>query len=94
MPKDRKQNDYSLNKNMKGSQMLSEIDIRDFEKQPVQPLYSVKPKSYVQCPRTEAVYYFDHVDGMYSYCLDMFGDVVHLVAWMDVVPLARKPEVL
>ena len=94
MPKDRKQNDYSLNKNMKGSQMLSEIDIRDFDKQPVQPLYSVKPKSYVQCPRTEAVYYFDHVDGMYSYCLDMFGDVVHLVAWMDVVPLARKPEVL
>jgi hypothetical protein len=74
--------------------MLSEVDIRDFDKQPVQPLYSVKPKSYVQCPRTEAVYYFDHVDGMYSYCLDMFGDVVHLVAWMDVVPLARKPEVL
>ena len=92
MPKGRKQNDCSLNKNMKGSQMLSEIDIRDFDKQPVTPLYSVKPKSYVQCPRTEAVYYFDHVDGMYSYCLDMFGDVVHLVAWMDVVPLARKPE--
>jgi hypothetical protein len=92
MPKDRKQNDYSLNKNMKGSQMLSEIDIRDFEKQPVQPLYSVKPKSYVQCPRTEAVYYFDHVDGMYSYCLDMFGDVVHLVAWMDVTPLVKKTD--
>jgi hypothetical protein len=91
MPKDRKQNDCLLNKNMKGSQMLSEIDIRDFDKQPVQPLYSVKPKSYVQCPRTEAVYYFDHIDGMYSYCLDMFGDTVHLVAWMDVIPLAKKP---
>jgi len=45
----------------------------------------------VQCPRTEAVYYFDHIDGMYSYCLDMFGDTVHLVAWMDVIPLAKKP---
>ena len=71
--------------------MLSEIDIRDFDKQPVTPLYSVKPKAYVQCPRTEAVYYFDHIDGMYSYCLDMFGDTVHLVAWMDVIPLAKKP---
>jgi hypothetical protein len=72
--------------------MLSEIDIRDFDKQPVTPLYSVKPKTYVQCPRTKAVYYFDHIDGMYSYCLDMFGDTVHLVAWMDVIPLAKKPE--
>ena len=44
--------------------MLSEIDIRDFDKQPVTPLYSVKPKTYVQCPRTEAVYYFDHIDAV------------------------------
>lgn len=72
--------------------MLSEVDIRDFDKQPVTPLFSVKPKSYVQCPRTEAVYYFDHVDGMYSYCLDMFGEVVHLVAWMDVTPLVLKTD--
>lgn len=72
--------------------MLSEVDIRDFHPQPVTPLYSVKPKSYVQCPRTEAVYYFDHIDGMYSYCLDMFGDVVHLVAWMDVTPLVLKTD--
>ncbi len=72
--------------------MLSEVDIRDFDKQPVTPLYSVKPKTYVQCPRTGAVFYFDHIDGMYSYCLDMFGDTIHLVAWMDVIPLAKKPE--
>jgi hypothetical protein len=93
MPKDRKQNDCLLNKNMKGSpHMLSEVDIKDFDKQPVTPLYSVKPKSYVQCPRTGVVYYFDHIDGMYSYCLDMFGDTIHLMAWMDVIPLAKKPE--
>jgi len=29
---------------------------------------------------------------MYSYCLDMFGDVVHLVAWMDVTPLVKKTD--
>ena len=93
MPKDRKQNDCFFNKNMKGSlRMLSEVDIRDFDKQPVTPLYSVKPKSYIQMPNTGAVYYFDHIDGMYSYCLDMFGDTIHLVSWMDVIPLARKPE--
>ena len=72
--------------------MLSEVDIRDFYPQPVTPLYSVKPKSYIQMPNTEAVYYFDHIDGMYSYCLDMFGDVVHLVAWMDVIPLVKKTD--
>ena len=91
MSKDKKQNDCLLNKNMKGSMnMLSEIDIRDFDKHPVLPLYSVKPKSYVQCPRTEAVFYFDHIDGMNSYCIDMLGDTIHLVAWMDVIPLVKK----
>jgi hypothetical protein len=52
----------------------------------------VKPKTYVQCPRTEAVFYFDHIDGMYSYCLDMFGDTIHLAAWTDVIPLVKKTD--
>jgi len=43
-------------------------------------------------PNTGAVFYFDHLDGMYSYCLDMFGDPIQLVAWIDVIPLAKKPE--
>ena len=72
--------------------MLSEVDIRDFDKQPVTPLYSVKPKSYIQMPNTGHVFYFDHIDGMYSYCLDMFGDTIHLAAWTDVIPLVKKPE--
>jgi hypothetical protein len=80
-------NTYSRRK-----KMLSEVDIRDFDKQPVTPLYSVKPKSYIQMPNTGAVFYFDHLDGMYSYCLDMFGDPIQLVAWIDVIPLAKKPE--
>jgi len=28
--------------------------------------------------------YFSHVDGMYSYCKDKNGKVVHLAAWTDV----------
>ena len=27
---------------------------------------------------------FDHIDGMYSYCKNMNGELVHLVAWADV----------
>jgi hypothetical protein len=27
---------------------------------------------------------FDHIDGMYSYCVDSKGDVVHLAAWTEV----------
>ena len=70
--------------------MLSEVDIRDFNKEPIAPLYSVKPKNYIQLPTSEVVYYFDHIDGLFSYCLDMFGDTIHLAAWTDVVPLVRK----
>ena len=30
------------------------------------------------------ILYFDHIDGMYSYCKDSEGNVVHLVAWAEV----------
>lgn len=32
----------------------------------------------------ETALLFHHVDGMYSYCTDDDGHVVHLAAWTDV----------
>lgn len=68
--------------------MISEIDLRDYEQLPLRELYKCKPRSYVMVD--DAVIYFDHIDGMYSYCKDMLGNIIHLVAWMEVVPLQRK----
>jgi len=68
--------------------MISEIDINDWEKQDPIPLYSVCNKSYVQVE--DQVFFFDHIDGMYSFCLDMNNTIVHLAAWTEVIPLKRK----
>ena len=35
-------------------------------------------------------YFFDHVDGMYSYCLNKDKNVVHFAAWTEVY-LNNKP---
>ena len=32
----------------------------------------------------DETYWFGHVDGMYSYCKDMAGNVVHFAAWTKV----------
>lgn len=68
--------------------MISEIDLRDYEQLPLRELYKCKPRSYVMVD--DAVIFFDHVDGMYSYCKDMLGNTIHLTAWLEVVPLQRK----
>jgi hypothetical protein len=31
-----------------------------------------------------AEYWFGHIDGMYSYCKDLNGNVVHFAAWTKV----------
>lgn len=28
--------------------------------------------------------FFDHIDGMYSYCQTEAGEVIHLAAWQEV----------
>ena len=70
--------------------MISEIDIEDWVRQPVEELYNVEPKTWVEVAATKDVLFFDHLDGMYSYCKDMMGNIIHLVAWAEVYPL-KKP---
>jgi len=75
---------------MKRANVITDIDIKDFDVLPVRELYKAKPRSYVQLPLTKHVFYFDHIDGSYSYCIDMLGDVTNLAAWTPVHPLVRK----
>jgi hypothetical protein len=71
--------------------MLSEIDIADYDVLPVRELYKARPRSYVQVPSMDdEVIFFSHIDGMYSYCLNMKNEVIHLQAWAEVAPLVKK----
>ena len=45
-------------------------------------LYEVKPKSWIKIAGEKI--FFDHLDGMYSYCLDEGGNVVHINASAEV----------
>ena len=45
-------------------------------------LYQVKPKSWIKIDGEKI--FFDHLDGMYSYCLDEGGNVVHINASAEV----------
>lgn len=36
--------------------------------------------------------FFDHIDGMYSYCKDKEGNIVHLPAWSDVEIVVDKQD--
>jgi hypothetical protein len=50
-------------------------------------LYDVPANSKVRVVEEGAddeVYNFHNIDGMYSYCTDSKGNVVHLVAWTEV----------
>lgn len=49
-------------------------------------LYNVPNNTRIRIKGFEedGVLFFHHIDGMYSYCTDMSGGVVHLAAWTDV----------
>ena len=60
-------------------------------------LYDCKNKSWVRItesnPQSPPValelqnnqeIFYDHIDGMYSYCKDKEGNIVHLAAWTEV----------
>ena len=68
--------------------MISEVDINDWDRQDPIPLYSVPNKSYIQVG--DVTLFFDHIDGMYSYCMTAANEVIHLSASAIVVPLKRK----
>lgn len=71
--------------------MISEIDLKDWQQLPVRELYKARPRSYVIVPSMDnEVIFMDHIDGMYSYCLSMTNEVVHLAAWTEVIPLRKK----
>lgn len=56
-------------------------------------LYEVPRNSYIKLGNGE-VYFFDHIDGMYSYCKDKEGNVLHFAAWseVEIVDLSNKKE--
>jgi len=41
------------------------------------------PPGAIYIKRNEELMFY-HIDGMYSYCKNKNGNVVHLVAWADV----------
>ena len=61
-------------------------------------LYDVPRKSYVRIVDDEIklpvgnyiegenpiILFFDHIDGMYSFCIDSDGNLVHPAAWTEV----------
>lgn len=36
--------------------------------------------------------FFDHIDGMHSFCIDKDGELVHLKAWAEVEVLDEQPD--
>jgi len=50
----------------------------------------IKVKSDIKVPpgapaiQEEQILIFNNIDGMYSHCVDLKGNVVHLVAWAKV----------
>ncbi len=77
--------------------MISEVDIKDFDKSKYRelketPLYSLPKNNWFKLE--DNYFLLDHLDGMYSYCLDTFGKVVHIMASANVIPLRPLPSSL
>lgn len=74
--------------------MINEFDLADYEQLPLRELYKTKPRSYIKLPWVDGmdgdIVFFDHIDGMYSYCLSMNNELIHLSAFAEVIPLVKK----
>lgn len=49
-------------------------------------LYELPRESYftINGDETKQMFFFKNIDGMYSYCLDMQNNVMHIAAWTEV----------
>ena len=47
-------------------------------------LYEVPRRTHVRIPGTDETYFFERIDGMYSLCRNQTGQVVHLIATLEV----------
>ena len=54
-------------------------------------LYEVPPRTWIKIAGEKI--FFDHLDGMYSYCLDEGGNVVHISANAEVELLEKTNEI-
>lgn len=75
--------------------MINEFDIKDWNRLEPVPLYDVKRDTPVEVDK--AMYWFDHLDGMYSVCHPIYAgkvlpEVVHLAAFVNVIPYARNTQ--
>lgn len=70
--------------------MISNIDLNDWEQGDVTPLYNLERDTHFQILGSSTVFHFLGLDGMYSRCVSPAGDMVHLAAWTEVVPLTPR----
>ena len=49
-------------------------------------LYELPRRTYftIEDDPTQYVYFFDHIDGMYSVCYNHEDEIIHIAAWTDV----------
>lgn len=72
--------------------MLSEIDLKDWirSEEPVR-LYNVKRDSVISLAGDE-IFKFDHIDGMYSVCYTLAGNLFHIAATTPVWVWSKKTD--
>ena len=66
--------------------MISGVDIEDWDRGDPVPLYSVRPKTYVEW--LGGVFWFDHVDGKDCYCMRWDNTIVKISCTAVVMPLS------
>ena len=72
--------------------MISEINIKDWERSVNKiELYNCQRETIVSfVDEPDVPFWFDHADGMYSFCKMLDGTVFHPIAWSDVFLWRKK----